>query len=66
VFLSDRILVMSPRPGRLVDEVHVKLPRKRDPSMRSDLEFFNAASKVREKLLEMHAMSVDEAGPPDA
>jgi NitT/TauT family transport system ATP-binding protein len=61
VFLSDRILVMSPRPGRLVEEVPVNLPPKRGPPVRTDLEFFAAASKVREKLLEMHAMSFDGA-----
>jgi NitT/TauT family transport system ATP-binding protein len=66
VFLSDRILVMSPRPGRLVEEVPVNLPRVRDPSMRTELEFFTAASKVREKLLEMHAMSLDGVEPADA
>ena len=66
VFLSDRILVMSPRPGRLVDEVPVNLPRNRDPSVRTELEFFKAASRVREKLLELHAMSLDEAEPADA
>ena len=59
VYLSDRILVMSPRPGALVAEVPVELPAAREPSMRSQMEFFNAASAVREKLLAMHAMSVD-------
>ncbi len=59
VFLSNRIFVMSRRPGRIVEEVHVDLPAQRDPSMRSSLEFFEAASKVRGKLLAMHAMSVD-------
>jgi NitT/TauT family transport system ATP-binding protein len=64
VFLSDRIFVMSRRPGRIVEEVPVKLPADRDPSMRSDLAFFDAAKKVREKLLAMRAMSVDlDAGP---
>jgi NitT/TauT family transport system ATP-binding protein len=58
VFLSDRILVMSARPGVIVDEVPVQLPRMREPAMRSDLEFFAAAKKVREKLFELHAMSV--------
>lgn len=61
VFLSDRILVMSPRPGRLVEEVRVNLPRRREPSMRSDLEFFAAATKVRERLLAMHAITSDPA-----
>ena len=59
VFLSDRILVMSARPGTLVEEVRVNLPRERDPAMRSDLEFFSAASRVREKLLAMHAITLD-------
>ena len=63
VFLSNRIFVMSRRPGKIVEEVPVRLPADRDPSMRSDLAFFEAAKKIREKLLAMHAMSVDlEAG----
>lgn len=61
VFLSDRILVMSPRPGRLVEEVLVDLPKRRDPSMRSDLNFFAAATKVRERLLAMHAIGTNPA-----
>jgi NitT/TauT family transport system ATP-binding protein len=65
VYLSDRILVMSPRPGRLVDEVPVSLPPNRNASVRSELEFFAAATRVREKLLEMHAMSLDAAPPQE-
>ena len=59
VFLSDRILVMSPRPGVIVEEVRVNLPRNREPAMRSDMEFFAAAKKVRERLQALHAMQVD-------
>lgn len=33
VFLSDRILVMSPRPGTIVGEVESSLPRPRVPSL---------------------------------
>ena len=65
VFLSNRIFVMSRRPGKIVEEVPVRLPADRDPSMRLDLAFFEAAKRVREKLLSMRAMSVDvEAGAP--
>jgi len=63
VFLSDRIFVMSHRPGTVVEEVPVNLPPARDPSMRSHPEFFAAATRVRAKLLEMHAMRVDAATP---
>ena len=58
VFLSHRILVMSPRPGSIVAEVPVDLPRVRDPSMRTSIDFFATAKTVREKLLEMHVGNV--------
>jgi NitT/TauT family transport system ATP-binding protein len=31
IFLSDRVLVMSDRPGRIIDDVRIELPRPRDP-----------------------------------
>ena len=31
ILLSDRVLVMSGRPGRLLEDVHIDLPRPRDP-----------------------------------
>ena len=61
VFLSHRILIMSPRPGTIVAEVPVNLPRVRDPSMRTSIDFFASAKAVREKLLEMHAMGIHQS-----
>jgi NitT/TauT family transport system ATP-binding protein len=40
VFLSDRVLVMSDRPGRILEDVAIDLPRPRDPRVtKQDPEF---------------------------
>ncbi len=59
VFLSHRILIMSPRPGTIVSEVPVNLPLVRNPEMRTSIEFFDTARQVREKLLEIHTARVE-------
>jgi NitT/TauT family transport system ATP-binding protein len=46
VFLSSRVLVMSPRPGRLIADLPVALPYPRVPSMRTSLEFNRLAGNV--------------------
>jgi NitT/TauT family transport system ATP-binding protein len=46
--LSDRVLVMSPTPGRIVDEIKIELPRPR-PSHLGDYPSFNAyADRIHE------------------
>lgn len=49
--LADRVLVMSPRPGRIVGEVGIGLARPRDISCRASDVFAKAVAEVR-KLLE--------------
>jgi len=51
VFLSDRVVVMSPRPGRVLGTVDVDLPRPRRPELEDDPRFFALESRVRALLL---------------
>jgi NitT/TauT family transport system ATP-binding protein len=48
VFLSERVLVMSPRPGTIVDEIVVQLGAERNLKDLSNTEFKRAADRVRE------------------
>ena len=50
VFLSTRIVVMSPRPGRIADIVAVDLPRPRSVETREEPRFFELVTQVREIL----------------
>jgi NitT/TauT family transport system ATP-binding protein len=47
VFLADRVLVMSARPGRIVDELAITLPRPRDAATLSDPAFVEACAYLR-------------------
>lgn len=46
-YLSDRVCVLSPHPGRLSAVVDVALPRPRTPEMRESGEFFELVSRIR-------------------
>jgi NitT/TauT family transport system ATP-binding protein len=50
VFLSTRIVVMSPRPGRVTDVIESTLPRERPLDIRESREFLGIAARVREGL----------------
>jgi NitT/TauT family transport system ATP-binding protein len=52
VFLSDRVVVMSPRPGRIENVVEIDLPRPRDITTRESPRFFELVTVVRESLRE--------------
>jgi NitT/TauT family transport system ATP-binding protein len=50
VFLSTRVVVMSPRPGRISKVIPVDLPQPRTQATREDPRFFELATEVREAL----------------
>lgn len=47
VFLGDRVLVMSARPGRIVDEVRISIPRPRSLEAMATQGFGDAVSRIR-------------------
>jgi NitT/TauT family transport system ATP-binding protein len=51
-YLSDRVIVMTARPGRTKDIVTISLPRPRDYEMRLTPEFNDIKSKIWEVLKE--------------
>ena len=50
VYLSDRVVVMSPRPGRITDIVPIPLGASRDEATRESEDFFHCVTAVREAL----------------
>jgi NitT/TauT family transport system ATP-binding protein len=50
VFLSTRVVVMSPRPGRITDVVEIDLPQPRTAETREQPRFFELVADVRHKL----------------
>ncbi len=50
VFLSTRVVVMSPRPGRISDVIEVGLPHPRDTDTRESAGYYEKITEVREAL----------------
>ncbi|MGE0718147.1 MAG: ABC transporter ATP-binding protein [Alphaproteobacteria bacterium] len=48
VLLSERVLVMSPRPGRIAEEIRIDLPVARDLALRETPEFAAYTRRLRE------------------
>ncbi|QDY99380.1 ABC transporter ATP-binding protein [Nitratireductor mangrovi] len=55
VYLSTRIVVMSPRPGRVTDIIESTLPKERPLDIRESPEFLKIAHRVREGLRAGHS-----------
>ncbi|MBS8259428.1 ABC transporter ATP-binding protein [Roseibium polysiphoniae] len=55
VYLSTKIVVLCPRPGRIYDVIESDLPRERTLDMRESPEFLKIAHRVREGLKAGHS-----------
>ena len=55
VFLSTKIVVMSPRPGRIIDVIETDFPADRTLDIRETPEFLEVAHRVREGLRAGHS-----------
>ncbi|MFV0308340.1 MAG: ABC transporter ATP-binding protein [Desertimonas sp.] len=61
VYLSDRVVVMSPRPGRITTVVDVDLGAERDVDTRESPAFFQKVTEVREALRGHEVSDLDVA-----
>ena len=55
VFLSNRIVVMSPRPGRILEVIESDLPADRRLDVRESTRFLEVAHRVRQALHAGHS-----------
>ena len=50
VFLADRVVVMTPRPGKVESIINVDLPRPRSADMRTDPKFIEYVKDIQERI----------------
>jgi NitT/TauT family transport system ATP-binding protein len=50
VYLADRVVIVSPRPGRIAGVIDVDFPRPREPVLKTSVEFLELTNRVREHL----------------
>jgi NitT/TauT family transport system ATP-binding protein len=50
VLLADRVVVMSPRPGRVAEIVEVNLPRPRSFDQEASAEFHRCSKLIRDRI----------------
>jgi NitT/TauT family transport system ATP-binding protein len=51
IFLSDRIVVMTPRPGRVANLHHVPYPRPRSLEIMSTKEVFDLFNRIKQEII---------------
>jgi len=56
VFLSSRVVVMSPRPGKIAQIIDIDLPYPREFETRQTPQFYEKVAQVRELLRDAHAL----------
>ncbi|MFN9193478.1 MAG: ABC transporter ATP-binding protein [Pseudomonadota bacterium] len=61
VFLSNRVVVMAARPGRIVDEVTIDEPYPRGPEFRVSTGFSRYAKRLQDRLLRASGADAEEA-----
>ncbi|HVP26402.1 MAG TPA: ABC transporter ATP-binding protein [Candidatus Bathyarchaeia archaeon] len=60
VFMADRVIVMSPRPGKVIGEIKVDIPRPRTQHLRSK-EYFRSVDEVVKLLEKGNAIMKDKS-----
>lgn len=60
VFMADKVIVMSPRPGKIIGEVKIDIPRPRTQFLR-DKRYFEYIDKVVELLEKGKTKTTDES-----
>lgn len=50
VMMSDRVVIMSPRPAGVEDIISVPLPRSREVSMEEDPAYYHTVSELRKRV----------------
>jgi NitT/TauT family transport system ATP-binding protein len=64
IFLSDRVLVMTPRPGRVDALIDIDLPRPRRLAIKDDPRFDQYASEIRTIFQRQGVLSESDDVPP--
>ena len=56
VFLSDRVVIMSPRPGRIVADITIDLPRPREIDVYNSTSFMSYQHRLRHTMEELEVL----------